>query len=143
MPGKVDEEALLTPPETLLRRACLDDERAHVVTVVPQGERELWPLPADPARGERAVDPDRDVGQLERARDGTGDRPDHLVRLQRVGELLAETGERAELPSKLAVLQRLCDEWDSGRADCRSRKAVEELLVWAGVGQKGPTTRQR
>lgn len=90
---------------------------------------------------------------------------------------LTSEGVPAELPPKLAVLQRLCDEWDSGRAYCRSRKAVEALLgdfdlmwpgmvwaplwhpeesassvpfpepnhsgVWAGVGQKGPTTRQR
>lgn len=50
-------------------------------------------------------------------------------------------GAPAELPQKLAGLQRLCDDWHDGRAYCRSRGAVaaflgdfdlvEPRMVWA------------
>jgi hypothetical protein len=50
-------------------------------------------------------------------------------------------GAPEELPQKLAVLQRLCDDWHDGRAYCRSRSAVtaflgdfdlvEPRMVWA------------
>lgn len=41
---------------------------------------------------------------------------------------LTSEGVPDELPPKLAVLQELCEEWDSGRAYCRSRDAVAALL---------------
>jgi len=37
-------------------------------------------------------------------------------------------GVPKELPRKLAVLRRLCDDWPIGRAYCRSHTAVEALL---------------
>lgn len=41
---------------------------------------------------------------------------------------LTSEGVPAELPPKLAILQRLCDDWHSGKAYCRSRTAVTALL---------------
>ena len=41
---------------------------------------------------------------------------------------LTNDGVPAELSPKLAVLQRLCDDWHSGRAYCRSHEAVRALL---------------
>ena len=41
---------------------------------------------------------------------------------------LTSEGVPAELSPKLAVLRRLCDDWDSGRAYCRSRSEVNALL---------------
>jgi O-methyltransferase involved in polyketide biosynthesis len=41
---------------------------------------------------------------------------------------LTNQGVPADLTSKLGVLQRMCEGWDSGKAYCRSRKAVRALL---------------
>jgi len=41
---------------------------------------------------------------------------------------LTSEGVPEEIPPKLAVLQQLCDDWADGRAYCRSRKAVADLL---------------
>jgi hypothetical protein len=41
---------------------------------------------------------------------------------------LTSEGVPAELPKKLAVLQRLCDDWPIGKAYCRTHTAVDALL---------------